>query len=221
MENLAIYIHYPFCKSKCPYCDFNSHLETNISITKYANAYKKELDYFYKITGKRNITSIFFGGGTTYLMPEELIAEILAHINKLWRVTKNCEITLEANPTSSEYNKFANFKKLGINRLSLGIQALNDYDLKFLGREHSSKEAIKAINMAGSHFNNYSFDLIYARPNQDLQSWQKELTQALEIGTPHLSLYQLTIEKGTAFFKEYKNGNFILPNNDAQEKLMI
>jgi putative oxygen-independent coproporphyrinogen III oxidase len=219
MDNLSIYIHYPFCKSKCPYCDFNSHLITSVSTKKYANAYKKELDYFKKIVGKRNITSIFFGGGTPSLMADELIAEILNHIHKLWQVTKNCEITLEANPTSSEYNKFANFKNLGINRLSLGIQSLNDDDLKFLGREHSSKEAIKAINMAGSHFNNYSFDLIYARPNQDLQSWQKELTQALEIGTPHLSLYQLTIEKGTPFFKEYKNGNFILPNNDAQEKL--
>ena len=219
VKDLSIYIHYPFCKSKCPYCDFNSHIVTDISIDKYANAYKKELDYFKNITGKRNIKSIFFGGGTPSLMQAQLIENILAHINNLWNISKNCEISLEANPTSSEYNKFQTFKSLGINRLSLGIQALNDDDLKFLGREHSAKEAMQAINMAYKNFDNFSFDLIYARPKQDLQSWQEELTTALNIGTPHLSLYQLTIEKGTPFFKQYKNGNFTLPNNHNQEKL--
>lgn len=218
-DELAIYIHYPFCKSKCPYCDFNSHVKDKIDYRRFLKAYKTELDFFSQKIGKRKITSIFFGGGTPSLMPNFLIAEILDKISKLWQVESNCEITLEANPTSIESAKFSELKKIGINRLSLGIQALNDTDLKFLGREHSANEALNAISLAQKFFDNFSFDLIYARPNQTISSWKKELERALDFQSKHISLYQLTIEKGTKFFSQFQKGEIILPDENLAIEL--
>lgn len=219
VSDLAIYIHYPFCKSKCPYCDFNSHVSNQIDHKRFTASYLTELEYFRNITKNRNITSIFFGGGTPSLMPINTINKILEKIHDLWNVENNVEITLEANPTSSESAKFSNIKAAGINRLSIGVQAFNDYDLKFLGREHSTQAALETIEIAKKIFQNFSFDLIYARPKQTVKSWQKELEQALAINSPHLSLYQLTIEKGTPFYNSYKTQKFTLPNQDLQNDL--
>jgi len=216
---ISIYIHYPFCKSKCPYCDFNSHVQESIPHSNFLNAYLRELEYFSNLTNSRQVKSIFFGGGTPSLMPISLVEAILEKIESLWQLAENIEISLEANPTSVEATSFSALKKAGINRLSLGIQSLNDNDLKFLGREHSSKEAKKAINIAQKYFDNFSFDLIYARPNQTSESWRKELEEALAIGSPHLSLYQLTIEKGTKFFGEYRKKKFQLPSDEIQTAL--
>ncbi len=214
LNSLSIYIHYPFCKSKCPYCDFNSHVRKQINHQDFLRAYEKELDFFAAKIGKRKVNTIFFGGGTPSLMPISLVEGILKKITNLWQVTDDCEISLEANPTSFEASKFQDLKKVGINRLSIGIQALNDQDLKFLGREHSSSEAISTIKTAAKIFNNFSFDLIYARPNQSLKSWEEELKQAIEFGTKHLSLYQLTIEKGTKFYSQFLRKEFEIPDEN-------
>lgn len=217
-ETVSIYIHYPFCLSKCPYCDFNSHVANSVNYQNFLESYEKEIDFFAQKVGKRKVTTIFFGGGTPSLMPIFLVEAILNKISKTWQLDKNCEISLEANPTSFESKKFQDLKQAGINRLSLGIQSLNDQDLKFLGREHSSSDAIKTIEIAGKIFDNFSFDLIYARPNQTLKSWEEELKTAINFGTPHLSLYQLTIEKGTKFFNQYQKNQFIMPNEELSAK---
>ncbi len=211
MQNLSIYIHYPFCKSKCPYCDFNSHVNKQVNDDEFALAYEKELEYFSSKLTNRTIKTIFFGGGTPSLMPVKLVEKILTKIPDLWEIDKNIEISLEANPTSFESSKFLDFKKSGINRLSIGIQALNDKDLKFLGREHSAKEAVNTIKTASKIFDNCSFDLIYARPNQILKDWENELKEAIDLSPNHLSLYQLTIEKGTKFYSMHKNKEFKIP----------
>lgn len=216
---LAIYIHYPYCKAKCPYCDFNSHVRTDIDFANLTLAYYQEIQYFAHNSLEKKVSSIFFGGGTPSLMPLELVANILQKINQHFELENDCEITLEANPTSSEAKKFNSLKNIGINRLSLGIQALNDIDLKFLGREHSASEAIKTIEIAKNIFENFSFDLIYARPDQSIKSWEAELKKALEFSSPHLSLYQLTIEKGTKFFNEYREKKFILPDENLASDL--
>jgi oxygen-independent coproporphyrinogen-3 oxidase len=182
-------------------------------------AYEKELEFFAAKVGKRKIKTIFFGGGTPSLMPIFLVAGILKKISQLWVIGENCEITLEANPTSFESSKFKDLCDVGINRLSLGIQALNDDDLKFLGREHSSAEAIATIENAAKIFDNFSFDLIYARPNQSIESWVAELRRAINFGTKHLSLYQLTIEKGTKFFSQYQQKKFELPSEELSAQL--
>lgn len=213
-KSLSIYIHYPFCKAKCPYCDFNSHVRENVENERFTTAYAKEISYFAPLIKNRKIKTIFFGGGTPSLMPTNLVESILSNIAKYWRIDKNCEITLEANPTSFESKKFLDFRSAGINRLSVGVQALNDEDLKFLGREHSSVEAIATIENAAKIFDNFSFDLIYARPNQSIESWRRELTQALKFNTKHLSLYQLTIEKGTKFFSLHKEKKFEMPSEE-------
>lgn len=213
-KNLSFYIHYPFCKSKCPYCDFNSHVRDNINHDRFLEAYSREIEFFAPSLKGRKITTIFFGGGTPSLMPLSLVEKILERIANFWEIDKNCEITLEANPTSFESSKFVDFKKAGINRLSIGVQALNDADLKFLGREHSVKEAIAVIKKASEIFDNFSFDLIYARPQQTLDEWSCELKQALEFNSNHLSLYQLTIEKGTKFFSEFKQKKFQMPDEN-------
>ena len=187
-KNLSIYIHYPFCLSKCPYCDFNSHVAKSVNHQEFLQSYEKEIDFFAQKIGKRKVKTIFFGGGTPSLMPISLVEGILNKISKSWQLDKNCEISLEANPTSFESAKFKDLKEIDINRLSLGIQSLNDQDLKFLGREHSSAEAIKTIENASKIFDNFSFDLIYARPNQTLESWEAELRRAINFGTSHLSL---------------------------------
>lgn len=218
VSDLSIYIHYPFCKSKCPYCDFNSHVRESVEHEKFLRAYEKELEFFAAKIGKgrgaTKIKTIFFGGGTPSLMPIFLVEGILKKISELWVVDEKCEISLEANPTSSEASKFKELRDIGINRLSLGIQALNDKDLKFLGREHSSKEAIKTIELAAKIFENFSFDLIYARPEQTLESWSDELKRAINFGTKHLSLYQLTIEKGTRFFSDFSQKKFAMPTEN-------
>ncbi len=218
-EELSIYIHYPFCKAKCPYCDFNSHVREGVDYEGFLKAYESELEFFANKIGKRKVKTIFFGGGTPSLMPISLVSGILQKISKLWQVDKNCEITLEANPTSFEAAKFQDLKNVGINRLSIGIQALNDEDLKFLGREHSSKEAIQTIEIAQKIFDNFSFDLIYARPNQNLKSWENELKQAIGFGTKHLSLYQLTIEKGTKFYSKFQRGEFEMPSEELAAEM--
>lgn len=214
LKNLSIYIHYPFCKSKCPYCDFNSHIAKKIDYEEYIISYEKELDFFVKNISPCKVNSIFFGGGTPSLMPSNMLQRILDKIKSLWLVDKSCEISMEVNPTSFETKKIENFRKIGVNRLSLGIQALNDKDLQFLGRNHNSREAIESIKITSQIYDNFSFDLIYTRPKQKINDWLKELQDALNFQSPHLSLYQLTIEKGTPFFKDFKEQKFTLPNDD-------
>ena len=213
-NHLSVYIHYPFCKSKCPYCDFNSHVRDGVDHARFLSAYEKELEFFAKKVGPKKVVTIFFGGGTPSLMPVFLVEGILKKIAELWEVAENCEISLEANPTSSEATKFKALRDIGINRLSLGIQALNDEDLKVLGREHSAKEAMQTIEIAAKVFENFSFDLIYARPKQTLDQWSEELRRAIDFGTKHLSLYQLTIEKGTKFFTEFQQKKFQMPEEN-------
>lgn len=211
---LGIYIHWPFCAAKCPYCDFNSHVSDQIDHKKWAKAYSQELKYYAKQTEGRPVTSIFFGGGTPSLMRPETTATVIETIKTLWPVESDLEITLEANPTSVEIDKFKSFKAAGINRVSVGVQALRDDVLKFLGRKHSADEALKAVNAAKTVFDRYSFDLMYARPGQTVQDWQEELEGALKHVDGHLSLYQLTIEKGTPFFIQHERGDFRIPDQD-------
>ena len=213
LNNIAIYIHWPFCKSKCPYCDFNSHVREKIDEKSWFDAYITEISFFAdKIVGK-NITSIFFGGGTPSLMNPKLVEKIILELEKIGKFVDNIEITLEANPTSIEAQKFQDFKTAGINRVSIGIQSFNEEGLKFLGRTHSKNEAIEALEIAGNIFSNYSFDLIYARPNQSIKNWENELLSALKLAKNHLSLYQLTIEKGTSFFNDYRDKKFTMPSD--------
>ena len=214
MQSTALYIHWPFCKAKCPYCDFNSHVWEGVDQKQWLDAYMREITYYANRLGKRSISSIFFGGGTPSLMEPEIVAAILEQVRQCWQVEDDIEITLEANPTSSEGAKFKAFQQVGINRLSIGVQALNDNDLKFLGREHSVKEGLLAVEKAAAVFNNYSFDLIYARPQQSLQQWEEELRQALYYSCKHLSLYQLTIEKGTPFYRAFQGQEFQLPEEE-------
>lgn len=210
----GIYVHWPFCKKKCPYCDFNSHVSDNIDHDLWAHSYLKELDYISEKTKGGRITSIFFGGGTPSLMAPSTVQKIIDHIQKKWSIANDIEITLEANPTSIEANKFEAFKAAGVNRVSIGVQSLRDNDLKFLGREHSAEEAIKALKLANKIFDRVSYDLIYARPEQTITEWEQELNEALNYTTGHLSLYQLTIEQGTPFYTQHARGDFRIPEAD-------
>lgn len=214
MSLFGIYIHWPFCKSKCPYCDFNSHVSNAIDHTRWAEAYAREIDYIGAKTKGRMVTSIFFGGGTPSLMKPETVEKILTSIRKNWNIKNDIEITLEANPTSIEAEKFEAFKAAGINRVSVGVQSLRDKDLKFLGREHSAVDAINALKIANTVFDRVSFDLIYARPEQTIADWRDELSQAIELSKGHLSLYQLTIEQGTPFYTQAARGEFRIPEAD-------
>lgn len=213
-SSLGIYVHWPFCASKCPYCDFNSHVRDNIDENLWVAAYEKALDEYLALQPDRIIGSVFFGGGTPSLMSPRTVERIIARIQKNWQVANDVEITLEANPTSIEANKFQEFQLAGVNRVSIGVQALNDKDLKFLGRQHGAKEARSAIDIAARYFDLFSFDLIYARPEQSLREWESELSQALALQGGHLSLYQLTIERNTPFYNEYKKGSFFIPDQD-------
>lgn len=213
-NTLSLYVHWPFCEAKCPYCDFNSHVRDRVDQTAYREALLTELDYFSSKTKGQTLTSIFFGGGTPSLMPPEIPAEIIKRAKDLWNWDANVEITLEANPGSSEAKKFEAFEQAGVNRLSLGVQSFYDDALKFLGRVHNVGEARAAIKMAGDTFPRFSFDLIYARPDQTEAAWQEELEEALTLATTHLSLYQLTLEKDTAFFRAAKRGKLVLPDDD-------
>jgi putative oxygen-independent coproporphyrinogen III oxidase len=211
----GIYVHWPFCLSKCPYCDFNSHVRQNIDHAVWKEALLSEIRHVAKLTPDRSVQSIFFGGGTPSLMAPDTVDAIINETAKHWRVANNIEITLEANPTSVEAKKFSDFSAAGVNRISMGIQALNDTDLKRLGRLHTVNEAIQAFDIAKTYFNRVSFDLIYARQEQTLKCWQSELKQALDLTIDHLSLYQLTIENGTRFGELYDKGKLTgLPDDD-------
>ena len=198
-QPFAVYLHWPFCLAKCPYCDFNSHVRDGIDQDAWRRALLDELDRAAERLPGREVSSIFFGGGTPSLMPPETVGAVLERIAARWSMDPEVEITLEANPTSVEAGRFRGYAAAGVNRLSLGVQALNDKDLKRLGRNHDADEAMAALNMARQTFARCNFDLIYARPGQDVAAWRAELDRALELEPAHLSLYQLTIEKGTAF----------------------
>lgn len=210
---LAIYFHWPFCLSKCPYCDFNVHVRSEIDHAAWEKAYRKAIEYYAQIMPGREIVSVFFGGGTPSLMAHATVRGVLAEIRNHWPVSSNVEVTLEANPTSVEVGKFENFKEAGVNRVSLGVQSLNDADLKFLGRAHDAAQARAAIETARKVFERFSFDLIYARPGQTMEQWREELSRALDMGAKHLSLYQLTIERSTPFFLEHAQGKFKMPDD--------
>jgi len=195
----GLYIHWPFCESKCPYCDFNSYVSATVDNALWEAALLSELDRHAALTPDRLLNSIFFGGGTPSLMPPKMVGRLIDRARSLWSFANDIEITLEANPSSVEASRFADFRAAGVNRVSMGIQALNDPDLKRLGRLHSVAEARSALAVAKAYFDRVSFDLIYARQDQTLEAWQSELTQAIEMSAGHLSLYQLTVEPGTAF----------------------
>ncbi len=211
----GIYVHWPFCRSKCPYCDFNSHVRRQpIDESRFVAAFAKELAHRAALTPGREVASIFFGGGTPSLMQASTVAAVLDAVAECWTVAPNAEITLEANPTSVEAERFRGFRAAGVNRVSLGVQALNDADLACLGRTHTSVEALNAVALAGSIFDRVSFDLIYARPRQRIEDWRKELTGALAYARGHLSLYQLTIEPGTMFERLHAAGKLATPDAD-------
>lgn len=219
-EKFGIYVHWPFCAAKCPYCDFNSHVRRKpIDESRFVAAYVKELDYMHNLTPNRRVSSVFFGGGTPSLMSGKAVATIIDRIDALWGYEADVEISLEANPTSIDSQNFAAYKLAGVNRISIGVQAMNDKDLRKLGRMHSVDEAKAAIKLAQKQFDRISFDLIYARPQQTLAQWQDELKQAIELGTDHLSLYQLTIESGTRFADLYKLGKIAMPNDEHARNL--
>ncbi|MDI9348413.1 MAG: radical SAM family heme chaperone HemW [Candidatus Symbiobacter sp.] len=250
-RTLSLYIHFPYCLSKCPYCDFNSHVRPDLAFlpesklpashlpeskskgdgasNRAARAAEQRwqeslllaldrqmarLGYPLGLAQTHSVSSIFFGGGTPSLIDPMVVAEILTAIKQRFRLDAGCEITLEANPNSSESQRFSQFRQAGINRLSLGVQSLDDRALRFLGRGHSAAEALHAIQAAAQNFDFFSFDLIYARPEQTLADWHDELRRALQLGSSHLSLYQLTIEENTKFFHAFARGDFTLPDDD-------
>ncbi len=202
MKPLSVYFHWPYCKSKCPYCDFFKLVQKNVDQASVVDGYIKELDYYHQILPDYCVQSVFFGGGTPSLLNPLYVERLINHVLSLWCVDKNCEITLEANPNSNRHQMFSDLKHAGVNRLSLGVQALNDQDLKFLGRTHTLVDARQSIEEVLTVFDNHSMDLIYARPNQNLDVWLQELNEAAHFGFKHLSLYQLTIEEGTVFEKK-------------------
>lgn len=215
MNDLAIYVHWPFCKFKCHYCDFNSHVREKIDHMDWQKAYLRELAHYRDLTGPREIKSVFFGGGTPSLMQPSVTAAVIEKIADLWGLPQGTEITLEANPTSVETDKLRDFRTAGVNRVSMGIQSLRDSDLKVLSRQHSSAEALIALKSAASVFDRFSFDLIYARPAQTLADWRQELSEALDLSGGHLSLYQLTIEEGTQYHTLHQRGDLVLPDEDT------
>jgi putative oxygen-independent coproporphyrinogen III oxidase len=216
----GVYVHWPFCLSKCPYCDFNSHVRRQeIDDDRFLAAYKTELEHRAAATRGRKVSSIFFGGGTPSLMRPSTVAAILDEISRRWTVMDDVEITLEANPTSAEAQRFRDFRTAGVNRVSLGVQSLDDAELAALGRTHTVGEALAAVALAASIFDRYSFDLIYARPGQTPETWRKELRAALACTNDHLSLYQLTIEPATMFERLRDRGKLELPSLDEARAL--
>lgn len=216
---LALYVHWPFCVSKCPYCDFNSHVRESVDQAAWAQALLVDLAHEAEALPGRRLTSIFFGGGTPSLMPPATVAAILDAAERHWGFAEGIEITLEANPSSVEAARFADLAAAGVNRASLGVQALDDEALHFLGRAHGVDEALRALQTAQGLFGRVSFDLIYARPGQPLEDWEAELTRAIGYGTEHLSLYQLTIEPGTRFHTEAAAGRLVIPDGDVAADL--
>ena len=218
MEPLALYIHWPFCVSKCPYFDFNSHVRNSVNHDTWEQALLQELQTA-SLTQKRPLTSIFFGGGTPSLMRPQTVEALIEKAEALFGFSPHIEITLETNPNSFETEKFVDFKKAGVNRISIGIQSFNAEALKFLGRAHCVKEAYHALESAQTIFDRVSFDLIYARPHQTLKEWEAELNHALQFSPSHLSLYQLTFEEGTVFEKRLKRGEIIALNENLSSLL--
>ena len=211
---LAIYVHWPFCVSKCPYCDFNSHVGDTHNQEIWRQSYQRELEHYAALFPDRRVTSVFFGGGTPSLMEAKTVESILQNIARLWHVDATVEITLEANPSSVEAAKFADFRSAGVNRLSLGVQSLDAEALNFLGRAHDAVEAKRAIALAARHFPRFSFDLIYARQGQTPDLWRNELREALVLAGDHLSLYQLTIEPHTVFHTRSRRGETLTAPDD-------
>ncbi|MBN7758431.1 coproporphyrinogen III oxidase [Nitratireductor aquimarinus] len=216
----GIYLHWPFCAAKCPYCDFNSHVRHQpVDQERFAAAFERELATMRARTGPRTVTSIFLGGGTPSLMEPRTVEALLDAVASNWSVPDGIEVTLEANPSSVEADRFRGYRAAGVNRVSLGVQALNDRDLKFLGRLHNVEEALKAIGLARETFPRLSFDLIYARPGQSEEAWAEELRQAIGHAADHLSLYQLTIEEGTRFQLLHAAGKLDMPDGDHAARL--
>ncbi|BEV45622.1 radical SAM family heme chaperone HemW [Afipia carboxidovorans] len=216
----GVYVHWPFCLSKCPYCDFNSHVRhAAIDEERFARAFVREIATTAARAPDRTVTSIFLGGGTPSLMKPQTVGAILDAIAQHWSVDRDVEVTLEANPTSVEATRFAGYRAAGVNRVSLGVQALDDQSLKALGRLHTAREALDAVAIARRAFKRYSFDLIYARPDQGVQAWAGELHRAIAEAAEHLSLYQLTIEEGTPFFGLHRAGKLKTPNEDLARAL--
>jgi oxygen-independent coproporphyrinogen-3 oxidase len=215
----GIYIHWPFCVSKCPYCDFNSHVRDSVDHARWRAALLAEIDHYAARAPGRAVSSIFFGGGTPSLMEPATAAAVIDRIGARWPVAKDVEITLEANPSSVEAGCFAALAAAGVNRVSLGVQALDDRALTFLGRRHDVEEALDALGLAQRHFGRVSFDLIYARPGQSVADWRAELEHAVGFGTEHLSVYQLTIEPGTRFATLAQRGELDLPDEETQAEL--
>jgi putative oxygen-independent coproporphyrinogen III oxidase len=216
----GVYVHWPFCAAKCPYCDFNSHVRHQPpDQPRFAAAFRRELEHFRERTGPREVTSIFLGGGTPSLMEPDTVGALLEAVSDLWAVPNGIEVTLEANPSSVEAGRFRGYRAAGVNRVSMGVQALNDADLRFLGRLHNVAEAKVAIELAREIFPRLSFDLIYARPGQTIAAWEQELAQAIDLAADHLSLYQLTIEEGTRFHALYAAGKFVMPDPNLSADL--
>ena len=221
-EPFGVYVHWPFCRAKCPYCDFNSHVRHGgVDEARFLAAYLRELDHFASLAPQRSVASIFFGGGTPSLMGAGTVSAIIDSIANHWTLERDAEITLEANPTSVEAERFAGYRAVGVNRLSLGVQALDDASLKALGRQHSALEALAALALAKRHFDRVSFDLIYAREGQTAKAWAEELRNALGFAADHLSLYQLTIEEGTPFAARHDAGMLHIPNGDLARALYL
>ena len=215
----ALYIHWPFCAKKCPYCDFNSHVRDSVDVAAWQSALLADMRTEAELAGGEPLTSIFFGGGTPSLMPPALVAALLAEAERLWGFAPEIEITLEANPSSVETANFAALAAAGINRVSLGVQSLDDAELRFLGRLHGATEALEALETAQAHFKRVSFDLIYALPGHTPEMWHDRLTRALGFGTGHLSLYQLTIEPGTRFASDVRRGRLVPLDDDEAAEL--
>lgn len=216
----GVYLHWPFCAAKCPYCDFNSHVRHQpVDQPRFVAAFLKEMEAARAMSGPRTVTSIFIGGGTPSLMEPSTVEAILNGVARTWHVPAGIEVTLEANPSSVEAERFRGYRAAGVNRVSMGVQALNDADLKFLGRLHNVEEALRAIRLAREIFPRMSFDLIYARPGQTVAAWERELVEAINLAVDHLSLYQLTIEEGTPFFKLHEAGKLVVPDGDQSALL--
>jgi oxygen-independent coproporphyrinogen-3 oxidase len=218
----GVYVHWPFCRAKCPYCDFNSHVRHGgIDEARFLAAYLAELRHFAALAPERRVSSLFFGGGTPSLMRPNTVAAILDAVALHWALDSNAEITLEANPTSVEAENFAGYRAAGVNRLSLGVQALDDQSLKALGRQHTADEALAALALAKRHFGRVSFDLIYAREGQTERAWREELSRALDHASDHLSLYQLTIEEGTPFAARHAAGTLHVPEGGEARAMYL
>ncbi|MEA2790529.1 MAG: hypothetical protein QOG73_2935 [Acetobacteraceae bacterium] len=218
-DDLALYVHWPFCLAKCPYCDFNSHVRDRIDQTRFAAALRRELATEAARLGRRRLTSVFFGGGTPSLMDPTTVAALLDDAAGFFSAAEDLEVTLEANPTSIEAGRLADYRAAGVNRVSIGIQSLDEAALRTLGRQHSANEAVAALALARRLFPRVSFDLIYARPGQCLPDWRTELRAALAIAADHLSLYQLTIEPATKFEALHRQGKIVLPDEDTAAAL--